>query len=116
MRILISVYNDEDLHHTMTEYDYLCCSSSKARLRLFLFLVNNESVHFNLVELLGSTHVSKFDDSYLSPENATPPPPPPKNSTLPPPPLSTTRRFNSASFVVVDEEDDNFSEFHGEGS
>ncbi|GFZ10089.1 octicosapeptide/Phox/Bem1p family protein [Actinidia rufa] len=42
---LISVTNDEDLEHMMVEYDRLCRASTKpARLRLFLFPVNQTAM------------------------------------------------------------------------
>ncbi|XP_047156911.1 uncharacterized protein LOC124827807 [Vigna umbellata] len=53
---LISVTNDEDLHHMMLEYDRLCRTSPRpARLRLFLFSLhnnnsNNSNINFALTD------------------------------------------------------------------
>ncbi|KAG4963781.1 hypothetical protein GLYMA_14G184700v4 [Glycine max] len=79
---LISVTNDDDLHHMMIEYDRLSRSSSRpARLRLFLFpLHNNNNNNFAPTELkserqwfvdaLNSVHVP--EDSPAPPPTANP--------------------------------------------
>lgn len=86
---LISVTNDEDLEHLMTEYDRLNKTATKpVRLRLFLFpLTPQSSSSFGsgdskseghrqqwFVDALNSVQLQSLEGSSL--DSATPPPPP----------------------------------------
>ncbi|TKY56368.1 clustered mitochondria protein [Spatholobus suberectus] len=82
---LISVTNDEDLHHMMLEYDRLCRASPRpARLRLFLFPLHTAT---NFATAESKPERQWFVDALNSvqvplPQGSPPPPPPPNPDFL----------------------------------
>jgi hypothetical protein len=83
---LISVSNDDDLEHMMHEYDRLFRASAKpARLRLFLFQVNQSPVA-STNQSIGSTEGKLDKEHFLEALNSGPvqPAPPPPQAAAPP--------------------------------
>ncbi|KAM7479062.1 hypothetical protein LguiA_027275 [Lonicera macranthoides] len=101
---LISVTNDDDLEHMMHEYDRLYRASPKpARLRLFLFPANSQSLPATATQSLDSSEGKLEREQFVDALNSAPiqqPPPlppliPPSNAEvlfgiekgMPPPPV-----------------------------
>ncbi|KAD4179200.1 hypothetical protein E3N88_27791 [Mikania micrantha] len=83
---LISVTNDDDLDHMMSEYDRLNRASPKpARLRLFLFPVSVQTPSITPVHSFGSTEGKSERDRFVDALNSSPV----QSSTPPSVPLPT---------------------------